>query len=309
MKQITFVLTLAAAAVLMLSLSACGLLGGGTEEPSDQPPESTATQDPTTCTNQFIQVGPSNISIGQEFDPGEQFRVDWIIKNVGTCTWTPTYTLVNISGDSLGAPSRAVLGTTVAPDETVTLSLPMSAPTTAGEYPSLWKLQNDLEQVFGMMQDDAPLRVIINVTSSLPTPQPTAEIQPTLGPPPGTYIFGFDETVPTAQCFDLVGGDVISCADADADFRFTFTMGQGGNILPLHEMNMAQGLQSAPSRSDCEAENYFKLPLIMNLPAAQTTGRHYCFYTERNSIRYYGWLQPTDFDSEGLTFSFLTYSP
>jgi hypothetical protein len=309
MKQITFLLNLVAAAVLILSLSACGLLDVATETPSDQPPEPTATQDPTTCTNHFVQVGSANLDLGQEFDPGAQFHVEWIIKNAGTCIWTPTYALVNTSGDSLGAPSRAVLGAFVSPEETVTLRLPMLAPITAGEYPSLWKLQNDLEQIFGTMQDDAPLRVVINVTGSLPTPEPTPTIEPTQGPPPGTHIFRFDETLPTAQCFDFVGGQVISCADADADIRFNFLMGQGGNILPLHHMNMAQGLQSAPNRSDCESESYFKLPLMMSIPTEYSTGRHYCFYTDRNSTRYYGWLQPVDFNDGGLTFSFVTYAP
>ncbi len=308
MKRTTFTLALTAAVVLLLSLSACGLLDTSGDPSGTQTPP-TPTQDPTACTNHFVQVGSATIALGQEFDPGEQFHVEWIIKNAGTCIWTPTYSLINTSGDSLGAPSRAVLGAFVAPEETVTLRLPMAAPGIAGEYPSLWMLQNDLEQTFGTAQDDAPLRVVINVTSSLPTPVPTATIEPTQGPPPGTHAFKFDQVLPTAQCFDFVGGQVLSCADADADIRFNFLMGQGGNILPLHLMNMGPGLQSAPNRSDCESSNYFKLPVMMSIPAENSTGWHYCFYTDRNSTRYYGWLQTVDFNSEGLTFSFVTYEP
>jgi hypothetical protein len=308
MKRTTFTLALTAAVVLLLSLSACGLLDTG-EDPTDQDAPPTATQDPTTCTNHFILVGSANIDQGQEFGPGEQFHVEWIIKNAGSCIWTPTYALVNTSGESLGAPSRAVLGAFVTPEETVTLRLPMAAPITAGEYPSLWMLQNDMEQIFGTAQDDAPLRVVINVTSSLPTPVPTATLVPTQGPPPGTHLFRLIQILPTAQCFDFVGGQVLSCADADADIRFNFLMGQGGNILPLHHMNIGQGMQSAPNRSDCESGNYFKLPVMMSLPAENSTGWHYCFYTERNSTRYYGRMETVDFNSEGLTISFVTYAP
>jgi hypothetical protein len=47
----------------------------------------------------------------------------------------------------------------------------------------------------------------------------------------------------------------------------------------------------------------------MDLPAEQSTGSYYCFYTERGLSRYHGWLQPVSFNSGGVTFNFVTFEP
>ena len=307
MKRITLMLLLATAAMVMLSLSACGLFSAVTEAPSGQQPQLPATQAPAGCTDQFMQVGPSNIANGQDFTPGEHFQVDWTVKNVGTCTWTATYALVHSLGDDLGAATTVPLGTSVAPQDTVTLSLQMTAPTVEETYPSLWKLQNDQGQIFGNLQNDAPLRVIINVVAAQAPPQQNGVIAQ--APPLGAYEYGYDQTMLVNQCFDLVSGAVVNCSDSGADFKFTFAPNQGGYILPLHALELAAGVQSQPSKSTCEASSRFALPLEMLLPASNSTGKYYCFRTERGNDAYYGWLQPIDFNSGGLTFNFVTFDP
>ncbi|MGD8813455.1 MAG: NBR1-Ig-like domain-containing protein [Anaerolineales bacterium] len=321
---------------LFLSLSACGMISvsEATESPSGEqappyqqapptqgpavtghtpaPPQQSqpqATQAPAGCIDQFVQIGPSNIAPGQEFAPGESFQVDWTIKNIGTCTWTPTYALVRHFGNELGAMSPVALGTSVAPEDIVIISLQMTAPTVEDEYPSLWKLQNDQGQEFGRLQNDAPLRVIIRVVATQAAQQPTSELQIAQGPPLGAYKYGYDQTMLVNQCFDLVAGEVVSCSSSEADFKFTFAAGQGGYILPLNELELAAGEITQPSKSICEACSLLTLPLEMLLPASDSAGNYYCFRTERGNDVYYGWLRPTDFNSGGLTFDFLTFDP
>ncbi|HEY70413.1 MAG TPA: hypothetical protein G4O08_07515 [Anaerolineae bacterium] len=314
---------------LLLLLPACGLISGteATESPPGQQPPPTQgaavtghtpgppqqsppqpTQAQTACTDQFIQIGPSSITPGQEFAQGENFQVDWVIKNVGTCTWTPTYALVHHSGNELSVLSPVPLGTSVAPEDTVTLSLQMTAPNAEDEYPSLWKLQNDQGQEFGKLQNDAPLRVIINVVAAASL-QPTSDVQIAEGPPLGAYEYGYDQTMLVNQCFDLVSGEVVSCSSGEADFKFTYASGQGGYILPLNEFELAAGVSTQPNKSTCEASSFLTLPLEMLLPASQSTGNYYCFMAERGIHNYYGWLQPIDFNSGGLTFDFVTFDP
>jgi hypothetical protein len=141
------------------------------------------------------------------------------------------------------------------------------------------------------------------------TVQPTQEVQVTLGPHPGAHEYGDGETILVNQCFDLVGGETASCSDTAADIKFTFAPGQGGYILPLHELELTAGLQSEPSKATCQAGSFHPLPLEMLLPASNSTGKYYCFHTERGSDIYYGWLQPVGFNSGGLTFNFVTYEP
>jgi hypothetical protein len=139
-------------------------------------------------------------------------------------------------------------------------------------------------------------------------PQSTGEPEIALGPPLGAYEYGYDETMLVNECYGLVEGEVLPCNDPYADFRFTFAPGQGGNILPIHGFQLGEGLQGKPSQSDCESTSFLTLPLTMNLPASQSTGRYYCFRAERKSNTiHYGWLQPVDFNANGLTFNFVTF--
>ncbi len=150
-------------------------------------------------------------------------------------------------------------------------------------------------------------------TTPQPSPQPTTQstqvIHVTGGPPPGTYSYGYSETILVNQCFDLVAGHGATCSDTAADIKFTFAPGQGGYILPLHEYEHSAGMGSQPSKATCEASTTRPLPLEMLLPSETSTGDYYCFITQRGLIIYYGWIRPTAFDASGLTFDWKTFQP
>jgi len=78
-----------------------------------------------------------------EFAPGEAFTKTWTLKNTGTCTWNTNYKLIFASGDAMGGPASVALASSVAPNEQVTLSVNLTAPTGGGTYTGYWKMQAD----------------------------------------------------------------------------------------------------------------------------------------------------------------------
>ena len=82
--------------------------------------------------------------------PGLTFTKTWRVKNIGTCTWTTSYALVFASGDQLGGSSSLNLPISVAPGQTVELSVSLTAPVTAGHYIGFWQLRNASGTLFGI---------------------------------------------------------------------------------------------------------------------------------------------------------------
>src|SRR4029078_37386 len=71
---------------------------------------------------------------GTNYAAGETFTKTWRIKNIGTCSWTPSYTLFFSNGASMNGPSTVALTGNVNPGQSVDLSVSLTAPAAAGEY-------------------------------------------------------------------------------------------------------------------------------------------------------------------------------
>ncbi len=74
----------------------------------------------------------------------------WRIENVGTCSWTPSYALVFINGDSMSGPSVVALSKNVNPGESIELPVTLTAPNKDGRYRGYWKLRNASGALFGI---------------------------------------------------------------------------------------------------------------------------------------------------------------
>jgi hypothetical protein len=82
------------------------------------------------------------------FPPGETFTKTWRVKNIGTCTWTSDYDLVFVSGEQMsGASPKAMLGS-VAPGDTVDISIDLTAPAQSGTYTGSWQIRNNKNVLF-----------------------------------------------------------------------------------------------------------------------------------------------------------------
>ena len=92
------------------------------------------------------------------------FVKTWRLKNIGTCSWTPSYALVFVNGDPMSGPSAVSLPRNVNPGETIEMSVTLTAPNTGGNYRGYWKLRNSTGVLFGFgTQSDTAFWVDINV--------------------------------------------------------------------------------------------------------------------------------------------------
>jgi hypothetical protein len=132
------------------------------EAPTDTPLPS-----PTTICDQAGFVTDVTVPDGSKADPDEHFTKTWRLRNDGACTWTSSYDLVFSSGDAMGAPPAVQLTAgTVAPGETVDVSVELVAPSTEGTYKGFYKLRNGGGVLFGL-EGGNPFWVEIEVKQGL----------------------------------------------------------------------------------------------------------------------------------------------
>ncbi len=79
---------------------------------------------------------------------GDSFTKTWRFRNIGTCSWTPSYALVFVSGESMGGPSVQALSGNVNPGQTVDISAALIAPSSNGTHMGNWGLRNAAGVIF-----------------------------------------------------------------------------------------------------------------------------------------------------------------
>lgn len=111
---------------------------------------------------------------GTDIVAGTSFKKTWRLSNAGTCTWTSDYDVVYSSGDQMGGDSSVSIGTdSVAPGDTVDVSVKLVAPSDPGEYIGYWLLRNASGDIFGIGAGNYTFYVDINVTAATVTSTPT----------------------------------------------------------------------------------------------------------------------------------------
>lgn len=107
--------------------------------------------------------------------PGQAFQKIWRLKNVGSCTWTPTYQFVFVNGYQMNAPASVSIGRYVGPGETLDIGINMVAPASPGKYTGYWRLRNDKGSLFGMGRaDEDAVWVQIKVAQEESSPSSSA---------------------------------------------------------------------------------------------------------------------------------------
>jgi hypothetical protein len=129
------------------------------------------------CTNLASFVADVTVPDNSVIPAGTSFVKTWRLRNSGTCTWKPSYSVVFVSGAQMGAPSPVYLPHTVLPGATVDVSAPMIAPMTPGTYRGNWMLSTSGGLLFGLGSNGSG-RFYVQIVvpgSTTPTPVPTAE--------------------------------------------------------------------------------------------------------------------------------------
>jgi hypothetical protein len=178
-------------------------------------PEPTQTPTAVHCTDEAVFIKDVTIPDDTNLLPGQSFVKTWRLRNGGSCLWTTDYALVYAGGSKLGGSTVVPLAHTVAPGETVDLSVTLTAPTGSGVYDSQWQLRNADGELFGIGRNaDAPFWVKITVGFT-PSPPATATPVPTPTSPPVT-ISGWRGEYYANR--DLSGSPALVRDDAVIDF-------------------------------------------------------------------------------------------
>ncbi len=136
--------------------------------PSSLPPTAiplpSATQSPCY---QAELVEDVTIPDGTVLAPGKPFTKTWKLWNTGSCEWPPLMVAVFDGGTQLSANLEYKIGKTVPSGKMVNVSIPMTAPLTAGEYTSNWRLRPPGGTPFGVGAKNVPFYVKIIVGDTI----------------------------------------------------------------------------------------------------------------------------------------------
>jgi hypothetical protein len=155
---------------------------------------------------------------GTGFAPGIGFSKTWRLKNVGSCTWS-NYSLIFDSGEKMSGPDSAVIPTSVAPGQTVDITIALTSLATAGTYRGYWKLKNNNGIPFGIgSAGTKSFWVEIKVTGTgtvPPTVTPGTPVTPATAIP-GT-VYDFVANVCAASWFSGAGQQPCPGTDGNAN--------------------------------------------------------------------------------------------
>lgn len=163
-----------------------------------EPPTATLAVSPTLSTTLLVPSATSpaasvpdkmlyvsqNPADNTYFTPGQSFVMTWTVKNTGTSTWTTSYQLRFYAGNRMGA-ADIKLPKEVKPNETIDISINMTAPLVAGDFNSTWVLSTMDGYNFGGMY--VTIKVAgATATATVPVPTATIEATATTQPPTAT---------------------------------------------------------------------------------------------------------------------------
>src|SRR5512134_3517432 len=170
------------------------------------------------CTDRAQFIADVTVPDGTRYDPGATFTKTWRLRNIGTCTWTTSYTMVFDSGTQMGSTTSVNLPSNTAPGGTVDVSVNMTAPNAAGHYIGYWKFKNANGVIFGIgVNANRAWWVEINVVG---------------GSAPGGVAYDFTTNAGSAAWSSGAGGLTFPGADGDAK----------GFVLKLDRPNFESGV-------------------------------------------------------------------
>ncbi|HWS23752.1 MAG TPA: NBR1-Ig-like domain-containing protein [Anaerolineales bacterium] len=98
---------------------------------------------------------------------GTAFVKTWRLKNVGSCSWNSSYDLVFMDGDAMSGPAAQPLtGGVVAPNQTVDVSVSLTAPNTIGQKTGRWGIRSPEGVIFTL--STGPFWVKIKTVAAAP---------------------------------------------------------------------------------------------------------------------------------------------
>lgn len=163
----------------------------------------------------FIQ--DVTIPDGARFTAGETFTKTWRLKNRGTCTWMSDYMLVFARGDKMGETTAVRLPGSVAPGQTVDVSVTLKAPDTRGNFTGYWMLRNPSGLLFGFGNNANQAFYVDIKVDELPHGEVT-----------GTFFYPSEFNPPLTLYFEnAVTGEVIQFSIPENNLNYKVLLPKG----------------------------------------------------------------------------------
>lgn len=122
-----------------------------TQPPAALPPAAPAASATPTKSSLCLKASlvSETIPDGTTKAANEDFTKSWTFKNVGTCAWTSEFDFSFVSGEQMGG-ANIDMTQSVAPGGEITISIPMTAPGSAGDYTGWWSFLDQGGNRFGV---------------------------------------------------------------------------------------------------------------------------------------------------------------
>lgn len=212
----------------------------------------------------MIFVSDITIDDGTRFQPNENFRKTWQVKNDGSTSWGSGYSLVFVGGNQMGGPASVPISQSVAPGGVVEISVDLTAPSTPGEYIGYWRMSNAQGQLFSnsiwvaitVVGEGTPAATL----TTTPGPSPTAGPSPTPGTPTVTPTLSGTPVSITGISLAVDENEVVGQCPHNFVFTAQFTLEQRARVTyQLEVVSRTDGvtLQSPdPATSELDAGTY-----------------------------------------------------
>ena len=147
---------------------------GSTDTPIGFVPSATAAP----C-NAMRFVADVTVPDGSVMQPNQVFYKTWRVQNIGSCTWSPRYSIVYFGGLQMSGKSPLQLGVSIGPGQYVNLTVKMTAPPQNGVFHGDWALMDEQGNIFGFGENfDQPFYVEIIVYGSGSNAPPPPFVNP-----------------------------------------------------------------------------------------------------------------------------------
>ncbi len=161
---------------------------------------------------------------GSGFMAGQYFDKTWKLQNIGSCSWTPAYSLAFVGGTAMNSDADYKLNTYVLPGQMVNLTIRLRAPANNGSFTGQWMLRSDNNILFGLKgpPDQQTVRVTINAiypNTATVTPTPTS----TPNPEPLRSL-DFIDTLCNAQWRSDAGKDNVFSQCPETDYHYAWAL-------------------------------------------------------------------------------------
>lgn len=258
-------------------------------QPTNTTPPTATTQPTSSIPCDKASLVSETVPDGSEFAADEPFTKKWVIKNEGSCTWNSNYEWVFTTGENMSSPAtKSITSGTVAPGETVEVSLDLIAPSNPGIYRGTYKMKNSNGQIFTANGFWVEIEVLTPVLGPPPAPPPSSD----------PIDLAATSTLTRTWTFDL---DTTTAGPATgADFHY--------RIFGLEFITPQNGAQFfywgdfEPYFDDCLLGPLSTGEILIQNP--NDVGSYFCFETSKGRL---GYLRIDSFNPDSMTFTYIIW--